>query len=755
MANFESIMPTVNFEAKSLDDYLKPMMLYDQAYKQREAELDELDKSMAAFAPYAANAGGEAQEMYDTTLGAIKANADKLGQHGFLKDRESLRQLKKQYHNTSNILTAAATAQQEARKAEDALRQRDETLTASYVDANGNTVDIGNINAFMNNAHPTMAAAYGSKFEAEGEAQAKALSAQLTHSSDDVTYVTGPDGSLYMQTKSGKQKGLPAGKYSVKELLANPELLSKYYDTEADAPGAIIRLKEAWENFKNSNNYGSQTVENKEKLLNSFMTGVNRGLSYDEQWNTHMQQLNKGTTGDVQIDASPYSATTTRVTYGGRMDEENEGEEINGPASDWVPISYTKKDENGNPAETVETIETTEESKLIQQIRDAEKKLNEMQAAYDALPEYNKNNASQNSYLVNLGKAQTNLSYLQARLKDEREKKNARVKSAKYMGGCDAGNVFMKEAIDQLQAVTVTKADVVDGLADDKAQKALKNNLAYLINMTTNLNGTGEDIETDGVENFTGCYSYNMNGTKTILSRKQANDIVGNMVTVTPMITPEAGLVYQVIYKDDKNNNQSIRIATNGVPKEDAKTRMFTMSEAACRDFSEAGCAEAAYLPYAEAQQTIATTVFEKLIKQSNGDYSDPITIADASMLTADEDGIVDIESAPDINKIAMSINPATGHGPDGWSVAIKDGTKIYTRTIITQMPVDSTDAKYRFEKPNIIKICFDDKGNFLNFGSSYELIHNDDTHKMAYNMMTRKIATSMVKEFRTSGQLE
>lgn len=77
MATFNPIISSLSFKAKSFDEYLKPLAIYDKAYKEREAEIQAVQDKMAELSPFASEAGGRIQEIYDSMNKAIDTQSAK------------------------------------------------------------------------------------------------------------------------------------------------------------------------------------------------------------------------------------------------------------------------------------------------------------------------------------------------------------------------------------------------------------------------------------------------------------------------------------------------------------------------------------------------------------------------------------------------------------------------------------------------------------------------------------------------------
>jgi len=319
MANINPIISNLSFQARSLDDYLKPALMYDKAYREREAEIDEVNKSMAVFAPYSQE-GGAFTEAFNSMNQKINEQAEKIGTPGFLRDRDAIRQLKKDYYNTSAILSNAVTKYEAQRAEIDKQRTQDASMRYAMKDENGNDVTMG-INAFMNSAKPTMYSVSGTTMQTDAFNTAKALTGRI--SLDDARYdeaIDGGDYNDFMLKRHIKVGGVNTD-VTVDQLInATDEQIEKWSKSADFRDQELARIARDFSGniqaMKGKTNYKHLSGEAKSDIDKYITNGIFQGLAGAALYNEDIHNMT-GVRGATAGGALPGNPSYSSIRFAG------------------------------------------------------------------------------------------------------------------------------------------------------------------------------------------------------------------------------------------------------------------------------------------------------------------------------------------------------------------------------------------------------------------------------------------------------
>lgn len=753
MATFNPIISSLSFKAKSFDEYLKPLAIYDKAYKEREAEIQAVQDKMAELSPFASEAGGRIQEMYDSMNKAIDTQSAKIGTADFLRDREQIRNLKKQYGTTYSTIQEAAKAQAESIKTRDALMAQNNTMMYSFTDKDGNVVDERNINNYINGNKLTLNRVNGSDVETEGEAAGKALSSQLSDSKVSFGTVE-VNGVPMIAVKSSNRNGVPI---TVEQILSDDPSLQKYYDSDSDLRAHADSLKNQYKNYINSlPGYSTLSEADKAKARRAWEAGLFKGLSYDEKNNVSLQHFpNTGSgSGSGAEDYIPDTRVVGGILTdtGGRTKNDNPNPKT-GAGNDWV------YDENGRVAfndfiKTNDKIDYTAKSILKKRygvdlsndkdtraiMDDIESRLNSMSDEELDNAAKQRSNSNQNSSITGANTSTSDFSVgglsREGKMKLAREnmykdafgfldKEEAisyinRINDSAYLGGTEAQALYTKERLNEQQSA---EAILQDNFTDSKKTGDLSANKNWLMDHISMVN-TGEKSSTFSDDDLSagGLYVFDPTANpnsdevyrKFTDEEKEALADESKISSIVPSFDKNGGEYY--IVSSPLLEGGSIRLYYKGEVGTDATRDKWRNAQKFVEDFSESNVGNAYEIEGWEYLDLIDRA--EEVLDIDNvngertvGDNSYNLSSAQAN-LTSDE---------------LMQAKSNADHNAMGW----KNEDGMLKRTVKVKLATkpNSRDMAYDF-----INVCYDMNGNLINIATLNDIIYAGTARSLNLN---------------------
>lgn len=749
MATFNPIISSLSFKAKSFDEYLKPLAIYDKAYKEREAEIQAVQDKMAELSPFASEAGGRIQEMYDSMNQAIDAQSAKIGTADFLRDRDQIRNLKKQYGTTYSTIQEAAKAQAESIKTRDTLMAQNNTMMYSFTDKDGNVVDERNINNYINGNKLTLNRVNGSDVETEGEAAGKALSSQLSDSKVSFGTVE-VNGVPMIAVKSSNRNGVPI---TVEQILSDDPSIRKYYDSDSDLRAHADSLRNQYKNYINSlPGYSTLSEADKAKARRAWEAGLFKGLSYDEKNNVSLQHFPN--TGSGSGSGYEGYAPDTRVVggtltdTGGRTKNDNPNPET-GAGNDWTydengRVIFNDKNadgaevdrfipdreeierrtgltfyENESPMEANDKIDSyikgLSREELISLLpKGREKRPGDM---FDHSVDYSKNTDDQlRERLSFLFKKSVFGVYDMNKINGVRK----RIADSAYLGGTEAQALYTKERLNEQQSAEAIIQDNFTDSAKDSDFGANKRWLADHISMVNtgekSSTFSDEDLSAGGIYVFDPTANPNSNKVYRKATKEEKEALVdgSKIFSIVPSFDKNGGEYY--IVSSSNLEDGSIRLYNKGEVGTDATRDRWRNAQKFVEDFSESNVGNAYEIKGWEYLDLIDRVEEVLDINNVNGertvvDNSYNISSAQAN-LTSDE---------------LMQAKSNADHNAMGW----KNEDGMLKRTVKVKLATkpNSRDMAYDF-----INVCYDMNGNLINIATLNDIIYAGTARSLNLN---------------------
>lgn len=739
MATFNPIISSLSFKAKSFDEYLKPLAIYDKAYKEREAEIQAVQDKMAELSHFASEAGGRIQEMYDSMNQAIDVQSAKIGTADFLRDRDQIRNLKKQYGTTYSTIQEAAKAQAESIKTRDTLMAQNNTMMYSFTDKDGNVVDERNINNYINGNKLTLNRVNGSDVETEGEAAGKALSSQLSDSKVSFGTVE-VNGVPMIAVKSSNRNGVPI---TVEQILSDDPSIRKYYDSDSDLRAHADSLRNQYKNYINSlPGYSTLSEADKAKARRAWEAGLFKGLSYDEKNSVSLQHFPN--TGSGSGSGYEGYAPDTRVVggaltdTGGRTKNDNPNPKT-GAGNDWTydengRVLFNDKNadgaeidrfipdreeiekrtglafyENESPIEANDRIDNYIKSLSREELISLLPKGRERRSGdlFDHSVDYSKNTDDQlREHLSFLLKKSVFGVYDMSKINGVRK----RIADSAYLGGTEAQALYTKERLNEQQSA---EAILQDNFTDSIKSEDLNANKRWLMDhismvYTGEKSSTfsDEDLSAGGIYVFDPTANPNSNKVYRKATKEEKEALVdeSKISSIVPAFDKNGGEYY--IVSSPNLEGGSIRIYHKGEIGTDAMRDKWRNAQKFVEDFSESNVGNAYEIEGWEYLDLIDRA--EEVLDIDNvngertvGDNSYNISSAQAN-LTSDE---------------LMQAKSNADHNAMGW----KNEDGMLKRTVKVKLATkpNSRDMAYDF-----INVCYDMNGNLINIATLNDIIY-------------------------------